>query len=135
MAVPASPMLWATAPEPSVACSSSRAISSVESFACGPSSRDGIVEAHDLAHTLDGLRCRIVQALDASAEHRRLRERCDFHAGKPDIDAVNRRSIDFQRRIQPFRRRTYEFELLRLLQFDIFGQRHLRRSPRKLAIF
>ncbi len=79
----ASPMFCATAPGPRVACSSSAAIAAVVSFACGPSShsidergepflrgahvvgddRDGVVEPHDLAHALDGLRRRVVHAL------------------------------------------------------------------------
>ena len=35
---------------------------------------DSIVEPHDLAHALDGLGRRIVHALHAAAEHRRLRQ-------------------------------------------------------------
>ena len=44
---------------------------------------DGIVEPHDLTHALDGLGLRIVHALHATAEDRRLRERRDLDARRP----------------------------------------------------
>ena len=50
---------------------------------------DGVVEPHDLAHALDGLGRRIVHALHAAAEHRRLRQRRDLHARRPRIDAID----------------------------------------------
>ena len=59
--------------------------------------RDGVVEPHDLAHALDGLCSRIVQALHPTAEDGRLREGRDLHAGRPNVDAIDGRSVDLCR--------------------------------------
>ena len=59
--------------------------------------RDGIVEPHDLPHAFDGLRRGVVDALDAAAEHRRLRQRRDLHARRPSIDAVDGGAVDLRR--------------------------------------
>ena len=50
---------------------------------------DGIVEPDDLAHALDGLGRGVVHALHAAAEHRRLRQRRDLHAGRARVDAID----------------------------------------------
>ena len=65
---------------------------------------DGVVEPHDLTHALDGFGRRIVHALDTAAEDGRLRERRDLHAGRPNVDAIDRRSVDLRRRVQTLRR-------------------------------
>ena len=67
--------------------------------------RDGVVEPHDLAHALDGLGRRIVHALHATAEDGRLRERRDLHARRPSVDAIDGRSVDLRRRVEPLGRR------------------------------
>jgi len=85
---------------------------------------DGVVEAHDLTHALDGLGCRIVHALHAAAEHGRLRERRDLHARRPSVDAINGRAVDLRRRVQPFGRRADELEVLRSLERHVLGHRH-----------
>ncbi len=51
--------------------------------------RDGVVEAHDLTHAFHVLRRAVVDAFQASAEDRRLRERRDLHARRPSVDAVD----------------------------------------------
>ena len=96
---------------------------------------DGVVEPHDLAHALDGLGRRIVHALHAAAEHRRLRQRRDLHARRPSVDAVDGRSVDLRRRVEPLGRRADELEILRLLERHVFGHRHAGGVGGKLAIF
>ena len=97
--------------------------------------RDGIIEPHDLAHALDGFRRRVVQALYASAEHGRLRERCDLDARRTGVDAVNRRAVDLRGRVQPLGRRADQLEILRRLERDVFGDWHARCIGGQLAIF
>ena len=80
---------------------------------------DGIIEPHDLAHALDGLGRGIVDALHAAAEYRRLREGRDLHAGRPDIDAVDGRSIDLRRRVETLGRGADQLEILRSLERDV----------------
>src|SRR5712691_6859580 len=74
--------------------------------------RDGVVEAYDLAHALDGPGRRIIDTLHATAEYGRLRERGDLHVGRPNIDAVDGRAVDLGWRIQTFRPRADELEIL-----------------------
>ena len=95
---------------------------------------DGVVEPHDLAHALDGLGRGIVHALHAAAEHRRLRKRRDLHAGRPDVDAVDGRSVDLRRRVQTLGRGADQLEILRSLERDAFGDRHAGRIGGKLAV-
>ena len=95
---------------------------------------DGVVEPHDLAHALDGLGRRIVHALHATAEHRRLRKGRDLHARRPDVDAIDGRSVDLRRRVQPLGRRADELEILRPLERDVFGDGHAGGIGGKLAI-
>ena len=97
--------------------------------------RDGVVEPHDLAHALDGLGRRIVDALHATAEHRRLRQRRDLHARRPNVDAIDGRSVDLRRCVQPLGRRADELEILRPLERDAFGDRHAGGIGGKLAVF
>ena len=54
--------------------------------------RDGVVEPHDLAHALDRLGGRIINALHTTAKDGRLRERRDLHARRPNVDAKDRPS-------------------------------------------
>ncbi len=51
--------------------------------------RDGVVEPYDLAHALDGLGLRIIHALHAPAEDRRLCEGRDLHARRSSVDAID----------------------------------------------
>ncbi len=74
--------------------------------------RDGVVEPHDLTHALDGLGRRIIHALHATAEDGRLRKRRDLHARRPNVDAVDGRSVDLRRRVQPLGRGADELEIL-----------------------
>ena len=97
--------------------------------------RDGVVEPHDLAHALDGLGGRIIDALHAAAEHGRLRERRDLHARRPNVDAKNGRAVDLRRRVQTLGRRADELEILRSLERDAFRDRHAGGVGGKLAIF
>ena len=148
-------MFCATAPGLSVACSSSRTIAvGVEpgmrtvvpfdlqrrqallrrSHVIGDD-RDGVVEPHDLAHTLDGLGRRIVHALQAAAEHGRLRQRCDLHAGRTSVDAIDRRAVDLRRGVEPLGRRADQLEVFGLLERDVRRDRHARSVGGKLAIF
>ena len=59
--------------------------------------RDGVVEANDLTHAFDVFRRTVVDAFQATAEDRRLRERRDLHARRPSVDAEDGRSIDLRR--------------------------------------
>jgi hypothetical protein len=95
---------------------------------------DGIVEADDLAHALDGFRSRVVHALHATAEDRRLRERCDLHAGRPYVDAVHGRSVDLRRRVEALQGLADQLEVLRLLERNLRGDRKARRVGGKLAV-
>jgi hypothetical protein len=56
---------------------------------------DGVVQPHDLTHTFNGLGRRIIHALNAAAEDRRLRECRDLYARRPNIDAINGRSVEY----------------------------------------
>jgi hypothetical protein len=56
--------------------------------------RDGVVEAHDLTHALDGLGLRIIHTLHPTAEDGRLRKSRDLHARRPGVDAIDSRSVD-----------------------------------------
>ena len=60
---------------------------------------DGVVEAYDLTHALDGLGRRIIHALRTAAEHGRLCKGSDLHARWPNVDTINGRSVDFRRRV------------------------------------
>jgi hypothetical protein len=80
---------------------------------------DGIVETHDLAHALDGLGRRIIHALHAPADHRRLRQGRDLDARRPNVDAVDGGAVDLDRRVQPSGRRADEFEILRFLKDNV----------------
>ena len=61
---------------------------------------DRVVEPHDLAHALDGFGRRVIHALHAAAEDGRLRKRRDLHARRPNVDAIDGRSVDLRRRVQ-----------------------------------
>ena len=91
---------------------------SCQPFFCSPhvigNNGDGVVEAHDLAHASDGFGCGIVNALHAPAENGRLCKGRDFHAGRPNVDAINRGAIDLRRRVEPLGRFANQREILRL---------------------
>jgi hypothetical protein len=97
--------------------------------------RDRIVEPHDLAHALDGERRRIIHALQPPAEHGRLRQRRDLHAGRPDVDAVDSGAVDLRRRIEPLRRRADELEVFRLLERHVGWDRQAGCVGRERAVF
>ena len=96
---------------------------------------DGVVEPHDLTHALDGLGRRIIHALHAAAEDRRLRQRRDLHARRPNIDAVDGRAVDLRRRVQPLGRRADQLEILRSLERHVFGDGHAGGIGGEFAIF
>ena len=96
--------------------------------------RDGIVEPHDLTHALDGLGCRIIHALHASAEDGRLCKGRDLHAGRPNVDAIDGRSVDLRRRVQTLGRGADELEILRPLERHALGDRHAGGIRGKFAI-
>ena len=97
--------------------------------------RNGIVEPHDLTHALDGLGRRIIHALQTTAEDGRLRERRELHPRRPGVDAIDRRSVDFRRRIQPLGRGANELEILRSLERHVFGDRHAGSIGGQCTIF
>ena len=74
--------------------------------------RNSIVEPDDLPHALDGLCRRIVQALQAAAEHRRLRQRRDLHTRRTRIDAIVGRAIHLARYVEALCRRANQLEVL-----------------------
>ena len=94
-----------------------------------------IVQPHDLPHTLDGLGCRVVDALQPAAEDRRLRERRDFEPRQFGIDSVDRRPVDLRRSVKALGRRADQLELLRAFERHLLRNRHLRRVAGKSAIF
>ena len=96
---------------------------------------DGVVEPHDLTHALDGLGRRIIHALHATAEDGRLRKGRDLHARRPNVDAIDGRSVDLRRRIQTLGRSADELEILRSLERHVFGDRHAGGVGGKFAIF
>ena len=96
---------------------------------------DGVVEPHDLTHALDGLGRRIVHALHATAEDRRLRKGRDLHAWRPNVDAIDGRSVDLRRRVETLGRGADELEILRPLERHAFGDRHAGGIGGKFAIF
>jgi hypothetical protein len=61
--------------------------------------RNRIVEPDDLTDAVDGLGRSIIHALHPPAEHGRLGQRCDLHAGRPRIDTVDRGAVDLGGRI------------------------------------
>ena len=95
---------------------------------------DGVVEPDDLTHALDRLGGRIIHALHAAAEDRRLGKRGDLHAGRPGVDAVHRRPVDLAGCVQALGRRADQLEILRPLQRHAFGERHAGGLGGKLAI-
>ena len=74
--------------------------------------RYGIVEPHDLAHALDSFRCGVIDALYAPAEHRRLRQCRDLHAGRARVDPIDCAAVDLARDIEPLGRRADQLELV-----------------------
>ncbi len=96
--------------------------------------RDRVVEPHDLAHALDGLCRRLIEALHASAGHRRLRERCDLHAGRARVDAIDRSAVDLCGGIEPLGRRADQLELVWRFQRDTSCRWHFRSVVGELAI-
>ena len=95
---------------------------------------DGIVEPHDLAHALHSLGRGIVDALHATPEYWRLREGSDLHAGRPDIDAVDGRSVDLGRGVETFGRGADQLEILWSLELDAGRHGQPRRIGGELAI-
>ena len=67
--------------------------------------RDGVIEPYDLVHAVDRPGRRIIHALHTAAEDGRLCQGRDLHAGRPDVDAVDGRSVDLRRSVQPLGRR------------------------------
>ena len=96
---------------------------------------DGIVEPHDLTHALDDLGRCIVHALYSAAKHRRLRQGRDLHARRANVDAIDGRSIDLGRRVEPLGRCADQRKILRLLQRHRLRNRHARRIGGKIAVF
>ena len=96
---------------------------------------DGVVEPHDLTHAFDGFGRRIVHVLDATAEDRRLRKGRDLHAWRPNIDAIDSRSVDLRWCVETLGRGADELEILWLLERHAFGDRHAGRVGGKFAIF
>ena len=95
---------------------------------------DRIVEPYDLTHALDGLGRRIIHALHTTAEDRRLGEGRDLHALRTNVDAIDGRSVDLRRRVQPLGRSTDELELLRPLERYVFWNRDAGGVGGKFAI-
>src|SRR6202011_1327851 len=81
---------------------------------------------YDMTHSLDGPGSRVIHTLHTTAEDGRLRKGRDLHARRPDVDAKDRRSVDFRRRIQPLGRGADELEVRGSLESYIFGNRQLR---------
>jgi hypothetical protein len=95
---------------------------------------DGVVEPHDLPHTVHGLGRRVVQALHPTAEDGRLRKRRDLYAGRANVDAIDGRSVHLRRRVQTLGRRADGLEILRSLQRYGFWDRHAGGLGGKYAI-
>ena len=95
----------------------------------------GVVEPYDLTHTLDGLGRSIIEALHTAAKDGRLCKGRDLHARRPNVDAIDGRSVDLRRRIQPLGWGTDELEIPRSLEHHGFGDRHVGCIGDKIAIF
>jgi len=95
---------------------------------------DCVVETHDLAHTLDRLGRGIVDALDAATEHRRLRQCRDLHTRGTSVDAIGCGAIDLPRQVEPLRWRADQFEILRLLERHLVGDRQAGRIGGKPSV-
>ncbi len=74
---------------------------------------DGVIKPDDLAHTVDGLSRYVVQALHAPAEHWRLHQRGDLHAGRANVDTVDCGPVDLCRCIEPPGGRADQLEIFR----------------------
>jgi hypothetical protein len=96
--------------------------------------RDGVVEPHDLAHALDGLGRRVVHPLHTTAEDGRLRKGRDLHARRPNVDAIDGRSVDLRRCVETLGRGADELEILRPLERHGFGDRQAGGGGGKFAI-
>ena len=96
---------------------------------------DGVVEPHNLTDTLDGLGRRIIHTFHSTAEDGRLRKGRNLHAGRPNIDAVNGRSIDLRRCVETLGRGANKPEILRSFERHVFGDRHSGGICGKCAIF
>ncbi len=85
---------------------------------------DCVVEADDLAHSLDRFRLAVVDADHLAADHRTRGDRGDLHPRQPDVDAVHRGAVDLGRRIEPLCGRADQDEVLRVLERDLgrYGQ-------------
>ena len=95
---------------------------------------DGVVEPHDLPYTLDRLGRRIVNALNAAAERRRLRQCRELHARRTGVDAEDGRSIDLRQQVEPLRRCADQLEILRLLERHFLGHGNTGCIGDKIAI-
>jgi hypothetical protein len=81
----------------------------------------GVIEPHDLTHALDVLGRSIVHTLHTTAKDRRLRKGGDLNARRPNIDAIDGRSIDLGGRVETLGRDADEFELPRRLRGTLSG--------------
>jgi hypothetical protein len=97
--------------------------------------RDCVIEAHNLAHASDGAGRRIVHALHAASEHRRLRQRRNLDAGRPRIDPVRRCAVDLCRGIQTLGWSADQFEICRPLEHHVVWNWHAGGVRSKLAVF
>ena len=88
--------------------------------------RHRIVEAHHLAHALDGLRLAVVEARELAAEHRAGRHRRDLHARKPDVDAELRLAVDLVGSVEALGGLADQLECARILERHVVGHRQLR---------
>ena len=143
-----SPSFLATAPCRSDALASAATTSAVVSEACGPvvelwicrfeafprrpvvfrDDRDGVVELGDLMHAGHLQRGRFIQRCERAAEHGRRGYGGDFHARQLYVDAEHRRAVDLACDIQPLGRRANDAKRAGVLELDVSGDWHLRRS-------
>src|SRR5262252_7575534 len=154
MALSTSPMFCATAPELSVAFSSSPATASVVSLAFGPSSHSifkaaspffaaPIWSATTATASSSRTICRTPLTAFAAASSTRFTRPPNtgdcasvaiFTPGGPNVDAIDGRAVDLPCCVQTLGRRADELEILRPLERHVFGDRHAGGVGGKLAI-
>src|SRR5215831_20836151 len=85
---------------------------------------DGVVKPHNLTHAFHGFSGRVIDTLYSTTKHGRLRQRRDLHAWRPNVDAIDGRSVDLRRCVEALGRCADELKILWPLERHIFGNGH-----------
>src|SRR6516165_2393448 len=88
----------------------------------------GVVQAHDLDHTLNGLRLAVIDAFKLAAKHWAGRKRRHLHTWNPDVDAVLRTSVDLLLSVESLGRCADQPEVFWIFEGDLLWDRQRGRD-------